>query len=207
MDRKTTAEQDLHSIKQIMERSTRFISLSGLSGILAGFYALFGAAIAYYLIYYPNSPFGYRINYVNEETTFIKLFLTAIAVLVASIVSGLILTIHKAKKQGVKYRDRNSKRFLINTGIPLITGGAFIAGLMIHGYYGIIAPACLMFYGLALINGSNFTFGEIRFLGLLQIILGIICLLLPGYGLIFWSIGFGFLHILYGIIMYNRYDK
>ena len=207
MSIKSSAEKDLHSIKQIMERSTRFISLSGLSGILSGIYALAGAVITYYLLYYPNSPFGYRFSYVNEESTVIRLIITAIIVLAASIITGLLLTINKAKKQGVSYWDRNSKRFLTNTLIPLLAGGAFIFGLIMRGYYGIIAPSCLIFYGLALINGSNFTWGEIRYLGLLEILLGILCLFVPGYGLIFWSIGFGLLHIIYGTLMYNRYDK
>lgn len=207
MSIKSSAEQDLHSIKQIMERSTRFISLSGLSGILSGIYALTGAVIAYYLLYYPNSPVSNRFNYANEESIVIKLIITAITVLIASIFTGLWLTINKAKKQGVSYWDRNSKRFLINTMIPLLAGGAYIFGLIVRNYYGIIAPSCLIFYGLALINGSNFTWGEIRYLGLLEILLGILCLLVPGYGLLFWSIGFGVLHIIYGTLMYNRYDK
>ncbi|MGI8892118.1 MAG: hypothetical protein ACR2GN_01525 [Bacteroidia bacterium] len=207
MNHKTTAEQDLQSIKNIMERSTRFISLSGFAGILAGIYALFGSAVAYFLIYYPNSPLGYRFNYVNEETVIVKLIVTAVLVLVASIATGLLLSINKAKKLGVKYWDRNSKRFLINTLIPLLAGAAFIVGLLVRGNLGIIAPACLIFYGLALINGSNFTLGEIRYLGVSEIILGVICLMIPGYGLIFWSIGFGMLHIIYGINMYNKYDR
>lgn len=200
-------ESDLASIKNLMERSSRFISLSGLSGVLAGIYAITGSLIAYFLIYYPNSPFGYRFYYVNEADVIIKLIITALAVLVLSVLTGIMLTIRKANKQAVSYWDHNSKRFLLNTGIPLVTGGIFICSLLARGYFGIAAPACLIFYGLALINGSSYTLGEVRYLGLLQIALGLLCAIFPGYGLLFWTMGFGVLHIIYGISMYNKYDR
>jgi MFS family permease len=200
-------ESDLASIKNMMERSSRFISLSGLSGVLAGIYAIIGSLIAYYLIYYPNSPFGYRFYYVNENDIIVKLMVTAFCVLGASLGTGVLLTIRKAKKQGLSFWDNNSKRFLINISIPLVAGGIFIFSLLIRGYFGIAAPACLLFYGLALINGSSYTLGDVRNLGLLQIALGLLCSVFPGYGLIFWTIGFGGLHIVYGIMMHNKYDK
>ncbi|MES2559192.1 MAG: hypothetical protein V4590_05595 [Bacteroidota bacterium] len=200
-------ENDIASIKEIMERSSRFISLSGFSGILAGVYALIGSAIAYYLIYYPNSPFGYRFYYVNEQDIVVKLFATAAFVLAASLLTGVLLSMQKAKKLQLSYWNANSKRFVINVSIPLVSGGIFIACLIARGYFGIAAPACLLFYGLALINASSYTLGEIRYLGLIEIALGILCCIFPGYGLIFWAVGFGLLHIIYGILMYNKYDK
>jgi len=46
-----SVHQNLESIRQLMERSVKFVSLSGLSGILAGIYALIGAVLAYREIY------------------------------------------------------------------------------------------------------------------------------------------------------------
>ncbi len=190
-------ENDIASIKEIMERSSRFISLSGFSGILAGVYALIGSAIAYYLIYYPNSPFGYRFYYVNEQDIVVKLFATAAFVLAASLLTGVLLSMQKAKKLQLSYWNANSKRFVINVSIPLVSGGIFIACLIARGYFGIAAPACLLFYGLALINASSYTLGEIRYLGLIEIALGILCCIFPGYGLIFWAVGFAAYHLWY----------
>lgn len=203
----TDVENDIQSIKEMMERSTRFISLSGLSGVLAGIYALIGSVIAYYFIYYPNSPFGYRFYYVNQNDIIVKLIITASCVLIASILTGILLTIRKAKKQEVPYWNASSKRFLINVSIPLVCGGLFILTLLVRGYFGIVAPTCLLFYGLALLNGSSYTFGEIRYLAFVQIGLGILCSVFPGYGLVFWSLGFGIMHIFYGVLMFNKYDK
>ena len=91
--------------------------------------------------------------------------------------------------------------------VPMLAGGLLIWRMMDYGTYGLIAPACLLFYGLGLINASKFTFTEIRYLGYGQLILGAINLWLPGYGLYFWAIGFGLLHIIYGFIMWWRNER
>lgn len=200
-------EKDIASIRTIMERSAKFISLSGLSGVLAGIYALTGAAIAYFTIHYPISPINYRTYSLQTPEALSKLILIATIVLIASITTGLWLSNKKAKKHGLKLWTATSKRLLFNMAIPLVAGGIFILIMLYTGHFGLAAPACLIFYGLALIQGSINTFDEIRYLGFCEIILGLISASLPGFGLIFWTIGFGVLHIIYGAIMYNKYDK
>jgi hypothetical protein len=200
-------EKDLASIRDIMERSAKFISLSGLSGVLAGIYALAGAAAAYFIVHYPVSPFRYRIYSATADNVLWKLILIAALVLAASLITGLWLSNVKARKHGLKLWTGASKKLVINMAIPLITGGLFIIIVLSTGHFGLAAPASLIFYGLALIHGSSNTYDEIRYLGFSEIVLGLICALYPGYGLIFWAIGFGILHIFYGAIMYNKYDK
>jgi predicted lysophospholipase L1 biosynthesis ABC-type transport system permease subunit len=200
-------EKDLASIRTMMERSAKFISLSGLSGILAGLYALCGATAAYFVVQYPLSPFHFRTYSTSELDILVKLLLIAAAVLVASLTTGLLLSNKKAKKHGLKFWTTSSQRLATNVAIPLITGGVFILIMLYNGHFGLAAPASLIFYGLALIQGSSNTFDEIRYLGFCEIILGLISAFFPGYGLIFWALGFGVLHIVYGVIMYNKYDK
>jgi hypothetical protein len=200
-------EKDLASIRTIMERSSKFISLSGLSGILAGLYALAGATAAYFIVHYPISPFRYRIYSIQESTVLIKLIVIAAAVLTASLITGVWLTNKKSRKHNVGFWNNASQRLLINLSIPLVTGGIFILIILASGHFGLAAPASLIFYGLALIQASNNTVDEIRYLGFSEIIIGLISALLPGFGLIFWAIGFGVLHIIYGTILYNKYDK
>lgn len=199
-------EEDLASIRGIMERSVKFLSLSGLSGILAGVYALIGSAYAYYLMYFPHSPFGFRFHYVNEQRVILQLLATAIVVLLASLVSCYLLSASKARKKGFLLWDKSSKRLLLNIAIPLAAGGILIIALISRGHFGIIAPACLLFYGLALFNGSHFTYSDVRYLGYTQICLGLLSAFFPGFGLIFWALGFGLLHIVYGGIMHYKYD-
>ena len=197
-------EKDIASIRTMMERSVKFISLSGLSGVLAGIYALAGAAVAYYLLYYPLSPSG--LPDVQEQNL-INLITVAILVLLFSLGTGLWLSSRKATKLGTNIWNKPSKQLFKDLSIPLVTGGLLILIMLLQGYFGFVAPACLLFYGLALIYASRNTYKEIQYLGLIEIGLGLLAAALPGYGLILWSLGFGVMHIIYGTIMHFRYDK
>ncbi|SFA86881.1 hypothetical protein SAMN05660845_0720 [Flavobacterium swingsii] len=193
---------DLKEIKDLMSKSSQFISLSGLSGILAGIYALIGAFYVNYLI---ENHQGYYITL--ESYTFELIVLTAFVVLVASLVTAYIMTVNKAKKVGENMWNASSRRLLINFAIPLVTGGIFALLLLRHGYYGLIAPITLLFYGLACVNASKYTLRDVRYLGVTEIILGLLAVEFSGYGLHFWVLGFGVCHILYGGMMYYKYDR
>lgn len=198
--------QDLRDIKDMMSRSSKFISLSGLSGIMAGIYALVGAYCAHSVIYSGKDLTLFRKT-MFDQNMILTLFGIAIIVLVLSIGTGILLTTQKAKKAGVKVWDAQSKRLVINLFIPLVTGGLLCLILISKEYIAIIAPLTLIFYGLALINASKYTLSEIRSLGFAEIALGLIDIYFDSNGLIMWSIGFGALHIIYGAIMYVKYDK
>ena len=202
----------LSSIKDLMEKSTKFISLSGLSGVIAGITALLGAFLAdvridYYLDSYSlNSRMEPSTTFIVDNLT-LELFGIAFGVLIISIFFGLILTIKETKKNGQHIWGKNSKLLLINLLIPLFVGGIFCIILIYQGLYVLVAPATLLFYGLALFNCGKYTLGEIKYLGILQIILGLISAVFIGKGLLFWSIGFGVLHIIYGALMHFKYNN
>jgi hypothetical protein len=198
---------DLRHIRSMMERSSRFISLSGLSGVLAGCYALVGAWVAYGMVYVPHSALTYRQVYIDERAVIVKLAVVALVVLCLAVATGYLLARRKAAAKGVELWGDGSRNFLKSLLIPLIAGGIFILILTSRGSYGIVAPSFLIFYGLALIQASHYTFTDIRYLGYLEVALGLVCALLPGYGLIFWAIGFGVLHIVYGLTMYLKYER
>lgn len=200
------SEKDIEMIRSLMERSVKFLSLSGLSGILAGLYASVGAVIAYFLLYYPLSPFRYRIESIQNTDVIVQLFVLAVVVLAASLITGYWMSSRKAKKLGTTIWNATSKRLVLNLSIPLATGGVFILILLAYGHFGVAAPASLVFYGLAVINASDNLFDEVRYLGYSEIVVGLICAALPGYGLLFWFVGFGLLHIIYGALMYKKYD-
>jgi len=189
--------KDITEIKQLMNRSSRFISLSGLSGILAGIYALIGAAVAYWLV--SNSGRDYLIL-DGDVFRFIMLDLFLIAFL--SVATAIFLTTRKAKKNNEKIWDASSRRLIINFLIPLLAGGLYILIILNQQKYGQTGALMLIFYGLALVNASKYSIGNIRYLGYIEIILGLICTLYPGYGFWLWVLGFGVLHIVYGSIMF-----
>ncbi len=207
MNQNNDYQQDLASIRHLMERSVKFISLSGLSGILAGTYATLGAIVAYFKIQYPLSPVAYRQQSVQDGPIVLQLGTIALIVLVASVGTGFWLSSRKAKQLGTTIWNETSKRLFINLLVPLVTGGIFILILLFYNHYGVVAAASLIFYGLALIHASANLYDEVRYLGYSEIILGLIAAALPGYGLLFWTIGFGVLHIFYGALMYRKYDR
>lgn len=194
--------QDITEIKNMMNKSSRFISLSGLSGVLAGIYALIGAAICYWLV--KNYSYGTLI--LNGRVFKLVLLVLGIVALL-SIVTGILLTRLKAKKINANTWDNTSKRLVVNFLIPLLTGGIYIIIILNQAKYGQTAGLMLIFYGLALVNSSKYSIGNIKQLGYIEILLGLIATLYPGYGFWMWVIGFGIMHIIYGIIMYYKYDK
>jgi general stress protein CsbA len=198
--------QALSDIRSMMERSSRCISLSGLSGVFAGIFALIGAYAAYLKMQLFTIGL-YSRSSVNISEVVTYLFWDAAIVLVASLSVGTLLTIRKSKRKGIKVWDSTAKRLLINLLIPLITGGIFCLILILKEDIGLVAPATLIFYGLALINASKYTFNDIRYLGLCEIVLGLAGSICIGYGLLFWAIGFGVMHIIYGTLMYFKYER
>ena len=209
-DSQTTEQslETLQDIKRMMERSSRFISLSGLSGVSAGICAIVGAWFAH----------GYLRSYAVEVTTDtgvvsagdmleMRMLVLAVGVLVAALLTSTWFTWRKARKSHLPIWDHASKKLAINMAIPLAAGGFFALGLLQHGGWNFIAPACLVFYGLALVNASKYTLTDIRYLGILEIILGCINMYFPHEGLYFWTTGFGLLHIIYGLIMWWKYER
>lgn len=208
----------IKDIKQMMERSSRFISLSGWSGISAGICALIGAWFANNVISRSryaadNDMSEIRHSYSNngyvtvQEFMGNKLFIIAALTFIAAFVSAFIFTYIRSRKNNTPIWGTTARRLLINVCIPMIAGAVFLLKLIHVGYYGLIAPGCLLFYGLALLNGSKYTLGEIRYLGYCEIILGMVSCWFVGWGLYFWAVGFGVLHIVYGAVMLNKYER
>lgn len=196
--------QDLSNIREMMEKSTTFISLSGLSGIVAGICAIVGALIAYNRLYIIG-PNGIQPDVSSASV--LEFTIIALAVLFAALFFGFILTAKKAKRKGQSMWGSTSKRLLFNLAIPLITGGLFAIILTRHQQFIWVAPTLLIFYGLALLNASKYTLSDIRALGLFEIGLGLLSAWFIGNGLLFWTLGFGIMHIVYGTIMHFKYDR
>ncbi|MDB3907149.1 hypothetical protein OAK35_02960 [Crocinitomicaceae bacterium] len=205
MKKDTQHLEQLAEIRDIMNKSTRFLSLSGLSGIVAGIAALGGAWAANE--YLNEKAIGFNMYGVGRMEMVQFFLLDAFIVLAVAIGFGSFFTIRKAKKNGQSILNKMGMRMLVNLCIPLITGGAFGIIVLYHGGYFLLPSIMLIFYGLALINASKYTLEDIRYLGYCEIALGLASAFFIGYGLLFWAIGFGVLHIVYGAIMYFKYDK
>ncbi len=190
--------QDLSEIRSLMNRSSRFLSLSGTSGIMAGIYAIIGAGIAK-MFFFPTQ-FEYKnIGYASPQL--VPIVIDLMLVLLLSVVTAYVLSAKEAKKNDEKIWDETAKRLVFHFLIPLLTGGAYILLKLNQGDFASAASLMLIFYGLALLNASKYTIGTIKYLGISEILIGLICACFPGYGFWFWTIGFGLLHIIYGSLM------
>lgn len=194
--------KDITQIKDMMNKSSRFFSLSGLSGIMAGIYALIGAAIAYYLV-----SISGREYLILDGKIFNYILIDLVIVATLSIVTAIFLSVKKAKKNDEKLWNGTSKRLLTAFLIPLVTGGIYIIIKISSDHYGLTGSLMLIFYGLALVNASKYTIGNVKYLGYIEIVLGLICAIYPGYGFWFWVFGFGIMHILYGSLIYFKHDR
>lgn len=204
----TSFNQDLtalQDIRKMMERSSRFISLSGWSGISAGICALAGAWLAH------RKLLAYYNDYSRVDSCPAclrnELLQIAIAVFIAAFATAMFFTYLKTRKDGVAIWGTTARRLLWNALLPMAAGGFVIWRMILLQQYDLVAGSCLIFYGLALINGSKYTMGEVRYLGYGQLITGIAGLWLTRSGLYLWAFGFGILHIIYGIAMWWKYDR
>lgn len=193
--------KDIAEIRSMMEKSSKFLSLSGWAGITAGIYALAGTFIAY-------SFFDFNPDEVFYSSPVLpNVMLLAFVILVISLLSAMFFSWRKANKEGEAIWNATSRRLLTQMAVPLVTGGILILVLMSKGLIGLIAPISLLFYGLALYNAGNTTIYEVRLMGFVQIALGLISSFFIEYSLIFWAAGFGIVHIIYGIYMHFRYER
>ncbi|HSZ34744.1 MAG TPA: hypothetical protein VK772_15615 [Puia sp.] len=206
METQTAPLETLQDIRKMMEKSSRFISLSGWSGVSAGIFGLIGAWYANNLL--DQAATTSRTGRAGwDDGIGFQLIVLAVVVFICALGSSFILTWVRSRRSGFAIWGTSARRLMWNTMLPMLVGGLLILRMIGDEYYTLIAPAALLFYGLALVNGSKYTLGEIRYVGYLEIVLGVICLAIPNHGLIFWTLGFGVVHIVYGIMMWWKYER
>lgn len=212
MNSKEEQLQAISEMRNMMERSSRFLSLSGLAGVIVGLYAIVGIILAYFMLDISLlDPVDYNLLLNSEGELAMQiclpLFIDCFIVLLLSISTGIILATRNARKKQYIIWDATSKRMLINMLVPLLSGAIYCFILLNKMQIEFIAPATLIFYGLALFTASRYTIDDVRYLGVLQVMLGLVASYYVQYGLILWAVGFGLLHIVYGLFIYNKYEK
>ncbi len=204
--------QEISEIRRMMEQSSRFLSLSGMSGIFVGLIALAGATAAFFYLdyhqrYFNAMQFYQELGSGNYKLTALFLLADGIVMIAAALFAAWYFTSRKAKKMKLPLWDNTAKRLLKSLFIPLAVGGVFVLILLYHQLIYLAAPVTLIFYGMALLNASKYTYNDLQVLAFAEIILGLIAAFFVGYGLVFWAVGFGIFHILYGIMMYFKYER
>ena len=188
--------KDITEIRSMMERSSKVLSLSGLSGVSAGIAALAGAWFA-----------EWAISSLKQSDLLASITIDAAIVLLLGVGMAVVFSVRMARKKTLPIWTPTSRFLIVDLAIPLGAGGILCVALIQYGAYSLIPGIMLMFYGLALINGSKYALKEIRYLGITELILGCVAVFLPQHGLAIWASGFGIMHILYGSLMYFRYER
>ncbi len=192
--------KDISEIRSMMERSSKFLSLSGLSGVSAGIVALIGAAVAYWKTQQPEAA-----NLSRELVHF--LVADAALVLLIAVSLTVFFSIRLAKKKNLPFWNNTARYLLADLVIPLLAAGVVFTILYYQGAIAYLAPLSLVFYGLALLNASKYTFHAVRTLAVSLIVVGLLALQWLEWQLWFWAFGFGILHIAYGIFGYWKFEK
>jgi hypothetical protein len=192
--------QDIADMRSMMERSSKFLSLSGLAGIMAGIYALIGAFVAYQV-------FEFNPGEIQGDPISTNIVLLGLLVLVLALGTAVFLSWKKAKKNGEKFYNSTARRLMSSMAVPLVTGGILALLLVAHGLIGLVAPCTMIFYGLSQYNASKVSYDEMQGLGLIMIALGLLGSYFVEFGLLCWALGFGLVHIVYGIYLHYRYER
>ena len=200
--------KDISEIRSMMERSSRFLSLSGLSGVMAGIYALAGALVAYLVFGFNPDSVTYTITSESDSPANISnVIFVALVILALALGTVIYLSRRNAGKRGEKIWSTTTRRLLANMMVPLSAGGILIVILIMNNLAGLAAPVSMIFYGLALFTASKMTFEEVKLMGVIQIFLGLVAASFIQYSLIIWALGFGVVNIVYGIFMHYKYER
>lgn len=187
----------LNEIKTMMNRSSRFLNVSPAAPIVVGIYAVVAAWTAN-RIYNGGWDIAPMLS-VDTPYRMRMLSLAAIGLVALSVVTAALLCRYEARRRGERLTiDAAARRLIFNFALPLVVGGVLCFALLANGYYGISSSIMLVFYGMALTSASNHTFSSVRYLGYAELLLGLIDAFCQGYGLMFWTIGFGAMNIVFG---------
>jgi len=196
----------IQEMRKMMDQATRFKSISGISGMLAGILAIVCVAIVSYLSNTNPVQAGALetiLDSANDGMVLIAfgiLFMLAVGI-------GIMLALRNARARGMSAWENAAKRLMFHLAIPVVVGGVFSILLYRIGYPLLVAPVTLLFYGMGLLQGSKFTLDAVRTVGLIQLALGLLATAFLTYGLLIWTLGFGLVHILFGFIIYVKYER
>ena len=199
----------INEIRNMMEKSSKILTLSGISAIFVGVYACIAAAVAYYITggtccFFAKIP----ALYLDTHQKLRILWLVATLLIILCLATVFILSYRKAKRNNKRFVfDRTARRLLWYFFLPLVVGGVLCLAFIMQDNYAPLVAFMLIFYGTALINVSGYTYSNTRYLGYAEILLGFVNCFMETHHLLCWTLGFGVFHIIYGILFYLKYDR
>ena len=185
------AEENLRVIRALMERSTKFSTFSGLSGVCAGMASIIGCIIT--RLYIPD-PGAFPVQFLALWST----------VIVIAVGADYLLMKRRAAQVGKRVLSRLGKQMVIASVPGLGTGAIVTFYLLQHHLLGSVYPFWMLAYGLAVSATGLFSQREVSLLGVAFLIAGAACLFATGIGLPMMAVTFGGFHIVYGLAMSRK---
>lgn len=204
--------QTLNDIREMMSKSSRFQSVSGWSIIIVGLYAAVASAMAAAVIgvgdWLPGFENLHRYANLNTPSRIRTAALIAIGLLALSLLTVFVFAIVKSKRHHLRFAlDKRMMQMLLDFFVPLAAGGLLSMALVMQGHYGLTSSIMLLFYGLALINCSHYTYPVLRYLGYAELLIGVVDCFTMSHALLFWFLGFSVMHILFGIVYVLMFER
>src|SRR5438067_5459312 len=182
------AMENLRFIRETMERSASFTAVPGWGGVAMGITGLAAAGIA-----------------LPQTTPRAWLATWLVAALVANAIGATTL-VWKAHRANVPLLSGAGQKFALSLSPPLAAGALLTAALYAAGMTGILPGLWMLLYGAGVVTGGAFSVKIVPIMGLCLMSLGAFALVAPAsWGNWFLAIGFGGIHIVFGLLIARSY--
>jgi hypothetical protein len=182
------AMDNLRYIRETMERAGSFTAVSGWGIVTIGATAIAAAWLAGAMA----SPAGWLAVWTVE------------AVLALAI--GVLSVARKARAAGMPLLSGPGRKVALILSPPLMAGAVLTAVMFGEGILAPLPGMWLLLFGAGVVAAGAFSVRIVPVMGLTFMLLGSAALLLPaGWGNGLMALGFGGLHIFFGVLIARRY--
>ena len=182
------AQDDLRFIRRAMERSGTFTAVPGLGGAGMGVVGVAAALIG------------------SMQPTAERWLATWLGAAAIAFVIGLVSMLRKASRAGVPLTGAVGRRFALSLSAPLAAGAALTAGLAQAGTWSLMPAVWLLLYGTGVVTGGAMSVPVVAIAGGCFMALGAAALVTPpAWGNVWLGLGFGLVHIGFGLYIARKH--
>jgi len=184
----TRAMDNLRFIRETMERAGAFTAVPGWGGFAMGVSALAATVFAA-----RQSSAGAWLAIWLIEGVF-------------AIALGAWTMKRKADSAQLPLLSAPGRRFLLSFAPPLLVGALLTLVLYEAGLTRVIPGTWLLLYGTGVVTGGAYSVRVVPLMGMCFMLVGAVALFCPfSWGTALLGVGFGGLHVVFGIIIARRY--